>query len=282
MKNWSPAKNWFKRFRCGDVWFFFPLKNNQSNSLLYLCGLVGLVQCLRPIWDCFSKSLIPISCVLLPELVLRIATMSASKAPHPQIFPLGKVFSGLCSNELCYHFVEQSNFWECLPTQCMLCPVKVLWHKGFLQRKHISSFPKEFPCDSRDWPRPASAVTCLQLFPVRPLSLPDRSNARLSGKTEFLAVFYFRQWWQLRYTQRVSFHPLYTIQNDVYFWPVLAPSVCSSSLTWVSSLALLPFYHPWVGCSWDRSVFWACQSALIVCGFITDIKIIWFFCFPLF
>lgn len=161
----------------------------------------------------------------------------------------------------------------CLPSACyalLRCCVTRDFFKGSTFHPSL----KNSPADIRDWPRPASAVTCLQLFPVHPLSLPDRSNARLSGKTEFLAVFYFRQWWQLRYTQRVSFHPLYTIQNDVYFWPVLAPSVCSSSLTWVSSLALLPFYHPWVGCSWDRSVFWACQSALTVCGFITDIKII--------
>lgn len=175
--------------------------------------------------------------------------------------------------------VISGNIW--LPSACYAL-LKFCVTKDFFKGGTFHPSPRSSRTDIRGSPRPASAVTSLQLFPVHPISLPDWSNARLSGKKEFLAVFYFRQWWQLRYTQRVSFNPLYIIQNEVYFWPVLAPFMSSSSLTWMSSLALLPFYHPCVGCSWDCSVFWACQTALIVCGFRTDIKIISFFFFSLF
>lgn len=161
--------------------------------------------------------------------------MSVRKTPIPQIFPLWKLFSDLCTNELCYQYFQilcsrviSGNSWLSIIGYALL---KLCIAKNFLKGSVFHPSPRNSRADIRGWAPPASSVPSLQLFPVHPISLPDWSNARLSGKTEFLAVFYFRQWWQLRYTKRVSFHPVYVTQDDVYFWPVLAPSMCSSNLT---------------------------------------------------
>ena len=147
--------------------------------------------------DCFSKSQISISCVLFPELVLCVTVMSIRKTPHPQIFPLWKLFSGLCTNELCYQYFQilcsrviSGNIWLPVIRYTLL---KFCVTKDFLKGSVFHPSPRSSHADIRGWACAASAVTSLQLFPVHPISLPDRSNARLSGKTEFLAVFYFRQ-----------------------------------------------------------------------------------------
>lgn len=147
--------------------------------------------------DCFSKSQISIFYAFFSELVLCITVMSVRKTPHLQIFPLGKLFSGLCTNELYYQYFQilssrviSGNIW--LPVVCYAL-LKFCVTKDFLKGSVFHPSPRSSRADIRGRARPTSAVTSMQLFPVHPISLPDRSNARLSGKTELLAVFYFRQ-----------------------------------------------------------------------------------------
>lgn len=192
--------------------FFFSLlkkKIKQTQTLLYPCGLVGLVQHLSSILDWFSNIRISISCVLFPDLISYITEVCIRKYPHPQIFSLWKLFPGLFTNELWYQYLQilcSRVFWEYLPTHYMLFPFKVYCLR-VLVTSHPS--PKSFLAGTMGWAPPAPAGPFLQLFPVHPISLADRSHARLSGEAEFFAVFYFRQWWQLRYTERVSTPPIY-------------------------------------------------------------------------
>lgn len=204
--------------------------------------------------------------MLFPKLVLCIAVMCIRKTPHLQIFPLWKLFSSLYTNETCYRYLQilcgrVISGDICLPIICSAL-LKFCVTKDFWNRSVFYPSPKSFHADTRGWAGPASAVTSRQLFPVHPISLPDRSHARLSGKTEFLAIFYIRQWWQLRYTKRVSFHPVYITQNDVYCWPVLTPPLCSSSLTWVPSLVLLPVLSSLCWLLMRLHWFWVCWTAL--------------------
>lgn len=160
--------------------------NQTAPSCPY--GLVGLVQHLRSILRCFSKSQISISWELFPELVLCITVMSISNTPHPQIFPLGKLFSGFCTSEFCYQYFQvlcgrviSGNVW--LPViRCAL--LKVLCRKGFLKRRRISSFPKEFPCPHQGWD--ASGMPGLMLplqWPPGALPTASHFSSRLKSCT---------------------------------------------------------------------------------------------------
>lgn len=222
-----------------SFFFFLLKKTKQTQTLLYPCGLAGLVQHLSCIVDWFSNIQIPICCVLFPELIPYITEVCIRKYPHPQRVPLWKLFSGLCTDELCHQYfpilcgtVISGDIW--LPILHHSLPRFTA--QGFCQGSTFHPSP-EFPGWHQGWAPPAA-------LPVLPLSLADRSHARLPGEAKFPAIFHLRQWWQLRYPQGVSSHPFTHLK-----W-------------WFISGQSLP--HPCVPAPWPRSVFCAFTSWLLM------------------
>lgn len=130
-----------------------------------------------------------ISCVLFPELIPYITEVCVGNYPHPQIFPLWELFSGLHC-ELCYQDFQiwcsrviSGNIW--LPIACFSPPCSFSCSSS-----HSSSRSKSCTTTRR------RGIPCSILF-----------------QTVMTAWMF----WKGKHSAHLH-HP-----NDLYFWPVFAP-----------------------------------------------------------